>query len=93
MPRLAPAVTATFLLACDMLGTMPTTVYTAGACVPNPGPGGWAWAIRDGPYASGFDPATTDQRMELSAALQAVRSNPGPLRVISDSTYVVKLIP
>jgi ribonuclease HI len=68
---------------------MATTVYTDGACTPNPGPGGWAWAIPGGAHASGFDPATTNQRMELAAALHAVQSNPGPVRVISDSTYVV----
>ena len=43
----------------------------------------------DGPFASGAEPATTNQRMELSAALDAVRSLEDPLEVISDSTYVV----
>ncbi len=42
-----------------------TTVYTDGACSGNPGPGGWAWIVPDGPYAAGFDPATTNQRMAL----------------------------
>jgi ribonuclease HI len=66
-----------------------TTVYTDGACIGNPGPGGWAWAVPGGGYASGVAPATTNQRMELTAALQAARSLPGPLLVVSDSTYVV----
>jgi ribonuclease HI len=66
-----------------------TVVYTDGACLGNPGPGGWAWAIPDGAFAAGPDPATTNQRMEIRAALEAVRANPGPLHVMSDSTYVV----
>ena len=67
----------------------PTIVYTDGACVGNPGPGGWAWAVPDGPYASGADKRTTNQRMEIKAALEAVRALGGPLEVVSDSTYVV----
>jgi ribonuclease HI len=66
-----------------------TIVYTDGACSGNPGPGGWAWAIPDGPFMSGYEPHTTNQRMEISAALEAIRANPGPLDVVSDSTYVV----
>jgi ribonuclease HI len=64
-------------------------VYTDGACSGNPGPGGWAWAVSDGRQASGADPATTNQRMELRAALEAVRALDGALVVVSDSTYVV----
>ncbi|MGE3620578.1 MAG: RNase H family protein [Acidimicrobiia bacterium] len=66
-----------------------TIAYTDGACSGNPGPGGWAWAVPDGPFASGASPSTTNQRMELTAALEAVRANAGPLEVVSDSTYVV----
>jgi ribonuclease HI len=66
-----------------------TTVYTDGACSGNPGPGGWAWAVEDGPYASGAEPHSTNQRMEIAAALDAVRTLEGPLEVVSDSTYVV----
>ena len=64
-------------------------VWTDGACSGNPGPGGWAWATQDGRQDSGGDPATTNQRMEIRAALEAVRALPGPLVVVSDSTYVV----
>src|SRR5437763_10675911 len=67
----------------------PTTVYTDGACLGNPGPGGWAWAVPRGRFASGAEPHTTNQRMEVTAALQAVTSVDGPLEVVSDSTYVV----
>ncbi len=72
-----------------MPGTDPTYVYTDGACAGNPGPGGWAWAVPDGPFASGADPATTNQRMEITAAFEAVKALPGRLEVVSDSTYVV----
>src|SRR3954469_17182304 len=72
-----------------MNGLMATTVYTDGACSGNPGPGGWAWAVEDGPFASGAESYTTNQRMEINAALQAVRSIDGRLEVVSDSTYVV----
>jgi len=67
----------------------PTIVYTDGACSGNPGPGGWAWAVPGGPFAAGPDPATTNQRMELTAALRAVTALEGALEVVSDSTYVV----
>lgn len=64
------------------------TVFTDGACSGNPGPGGWAWAVPDGAFASGYEPATTNQRMELTAVLQAVRTLPGRLQIVTDSTYV-----
>jgi ribonuclease HI len=70
-----------------------TIVYTDGSCLGNPGPGGWAWAVPNGAYASGADPATTNQRMELTAVLEAVRTLPvdedGGLLVMCDSLYVV----
>src|SRR5919202_830864 len=66
-----------------------TEVYTDGACLGNPGPGGWAWAVPGGPFASGAAARTTNQRMEIQAALEAVRALEGPLVVVSDSTYVV----
>ncbi len=66
-----------------------TIVYTDGACSGNPGPGGWAWAVPSGPFRSGAAAHTTNQRMEITAALEAVTSLAGPLEVVSDSTYVV----
>lgn len=66
-----------------------TTVYTDGACLGNPGPGGWGWVIPVGPFQSGASPDTTNQRMELTAALRALREISGPALVISDSTYLV----
>lgn len=67
----------------------PTVVYTDGACSGNPGPGGWAWVVPAGRYRSGAARHTTNQRMELAAALDAVRAIEGPLEIVSDSTYVV----
>src|SRR5689334_25038580 len=64
-------------------------VYTDGACSGNPGPGGWAWAVDRSTYASGGERASTNQRMEVRAALEAVTSLEAPLLVVSDSTYVV----
>jgi ribonuclease HI len=64
-------------------------VYTDGACSGNPGPGGWAWATKDGRSGTGGEPTTTNQRMELQAVLEALRELPGPVVVHSDSTYVV----
>src|SRR5215213_2633133 len=66
-----------------------TVAYTDGACLGTPGPGGWAWAVPDGPFASGAADRTTNQRMEIEAALEAVRALPRPLLIVSDSTYVV----
>jgi ribonuclease HI len=64
-------------------------VYTDGACSGNPGPGGWAWALSTTEFAAGAENPSTNQRMEIRAALEAVQSLPGPLLVVSDSTYVV----
>jgi ribonuclease HI len=64
-------------------------VYTDGACSGNPGPGGWAWAVDGMTYDAGAEPVSTNQRMEVRAALEAVTSLAGPLLVVSDSTYVV----
>jgi ribonuclease HI len=82
----------------DAMGSAPLpsslVVFTDGACSGNPGPGGWAWAVApDGqPQASGGDRHTTNQRMEIRAALEALRtlgSDARPIEVVSDSTYVV----
>ena len=71
----------------------PVVVYTDGACSGNPGPGGWAWAVApDGtPSGAGGEGRTTNQRMEIKAVLEALRTYAaaGPVEVVSDSTYVV----
>jgi ribonuclease HI len=65
------------------------SVFTDGACSGNPGPGGWAWALDRSTYASGGEAVSTNQRMEVRAALEAVTTLDTPLLVVSDSTYVV----
>jgi len=70
-------------------GSGETIVYTDGSCLGNPGPGGWAWAVPGGPYQSGAEPRTTNQRMEITAVLKALSALEGPLLVVSDSSYVV----
>jgi ribonuclease HI/uncharacterized phage-like protein YoqJ len=64
-------------------------VWTDGACKGNPGPGGWAWVADDGRWARGAEARSTNQRMEIKAAYEAVLAHDEPLTVISDSTYVV----
>ena len=64
-------------------------IYTDGACKGNPVPGGWAWVADDRRWASGAEAHSTNQRMEIMAAHQAVLAHPGPVTVVSDSTYVV----
>ena len=70
-------------------------IYADGACSGNPGPGGWAWAVApDGVrHDSGGEAHTTNQRMELTAVLQAIRTlgddATAELLVVSDSQYVV----
>lgn len=72
--------------------------YTDGACSGNPGPGGWGAILiaRDGDTVlrerelSGGEPATTNNRMELMAAIAALEglSRPSALTVVTDSAYV-----
>lgn len=64
-------------------------VYTDGACKGNPGPGGWGWVVPDGQWANGAEAESTNQRMELMAVLDALRTLSGRVEVVSDSTYVV----
>ena len=69
-------------------------MYTDGACSGNPGPGGWgAILIEDGRELelSGGENPTTNQRMELTAPLEGLRSIAGRRRVAiySDSAYVI----
>src|SRR5207253_5105005 len=54
-----------------------------------PGRGGWAWAIPGGRWANGHENPSTNQRMEIAAAANAVASIDGPLEIVSDSTYLV----
>lgn len=69
------------------------TIYTDGSCDVNPGPGGWAALLRSGNHEkllSGGEKETTNNRMELTAALQALQVLKGPSRVrlYTDSEYL-----
>lgn len=70
-------------------------VYTDGACQNNqaPGgqPGGWGCVFVDGPSYSGFDARTTNNRMELTGAIEALKhTEPGSaVSIYSDSAYVI----
>jgi ribonuclease HI len=69
--------------------------HTDGACLGNPGPGGWAALLRAGSVErelSGGEPATTNNRMELMAAIAALEALTRPCKVVlhTDSQYVQK---
>jgi len=69
-------------------------IYTDGACSGNPGPGGWAAVLKyEGKEKeiSGREDSTTNNRMELTAALQGLKALKYPcrVRVYSDSAYLV----
>lgn len=69
------------------------TIYTDGACSGNPGPGGWGAILQFGKYEkelSGGEPETTNNRMELRAALEALRALTEPCNVtlFTDSAYL-----
>ena len=71
------------------------TIYTDGACRGNPGPGGWGAILRYGKHEkaiSGGEKDTTNNRMELRAALEALRALTEPCRVVlyTDSEYLKK---
>ena len=71
------------------------TIHTDGACSGNPGPGGWGAILVSGTLRkeiSGGDPETTNNRMELTAAIEALRALKGDPQVdlYTDSTYVKK---
>ena len=68
-------------------------IYTDGACSGNPGPGGWGAILRYGKHIKemrGGDPATTNNRMELLAAIEALETLNSGCKVIlhTDSQYV-----
>ncbi|MGX7953202.1 ribonuclease HI [Tsuneonella sp. HG249] len=69
-------------------------IFTDGACKGNPGPGGWGALLRMGRHEkemSGGELATTNNRMELTAAIKALEAliEPCDIRLHSDSKYVL----
>ncbi|MFN3984236.1 MAG: ribonuclease HI [Rhodocyclaceae bacterium] len=70
-------------------------IYTDGACSGNPGPGGWGAILRAGVHEKeiwGGEPHTTNNRMELTAVIEALAllKRPVSARVHTDSQYVQK---
>ena len=71
-------------------------VYADGSCLGNPGPGGWGVVVRDPngnvTELNGYDHSTTNNRMELMAAIEGLRATERGADVVlrSDSQYVVK---
>ena len=70
------------------------TIYTDGACSGNPGPGGWGAVLRYGEHEkelSGGAPETTNNRMELTGVIEALRQlrEPCVVELYSDSKYVI----
>ena len=68
-------------------------IFTDGACSGNPGPGGWGAVLRwrgEEKELFGGEPATTNNRMELTAAIEALRvlTRPSTVVVTTDSVYV-----
>jgi ribonuclease HI len=76
------------------LSATPVLIHTDGACVPNPGPGGWGAVLRHGDHelelCGGEPGTTTNNRMELTAPIRALEALKRPLTVHlhTDSTYV-----
>ncbi|WP_376690044.1 ribonuclease HI [Wenzhouxiangella sp. EGI_FJ10409] len=73
----------------------PVHIWTDGACLGNPGPGGWGALLRWNGHESelsGGEPETTNNRMELMAAIRGLESLKRPCRVVltTDSQYVRK---
>ncbi len=73
----------------------PVVIYTDGSCKGNPGPGGWGAWLSSGELSKelfGGEPQTTNQRMELTAAIQALTALKRPCAVVlyTDSLYVLK---
>ena len=68
-------------------------IYTDGACKGNPGPGGWGALLLSGAHRKelcGGEPATTNNRMELTAVIRALESlrRPSEIDLYTDSQYV-----
>jgi ribonuclease HI len=71
----------------------PITIYTDGACKGNPGPGGWGAWLRSGTHEKelwGGERLTTNNRMELTAVIEALGAlrKPSRVAVYTDSAYV-----
>jgi ribonuclease HI len=76
------------------VSTATIDIFTDGACSGNPGPGGWGAILRSGSHEkeiSGGEPATTNNRMEIMAAIRALESlkRPSTVTIHTDSRYLM----
>ncbi|MDA8360690.1 MAG: ribonuclease HI [Gammaproteobacteria bacterium] len=76
-----------------MVERAPVQIFTDGACRGNPGPGGWGAILRSGTHErvlSGAEKLTTNNRMELTAAVMALQALKRPCKVelVTDSQYL-----
>lgn len=71
--------------------TKAVEVWADGACHPNPGTGGWGWHDSNGNQDSGGERESTNNRMEMTAILEALKTYPDgtKVKVYSDSQYCV----
>jgi ribonuclease HI len=77
----------------DAAPALPVVIYTDGACKGNPGPGGWGAWLRSGTHErelSGGEAETTNNRMELTAVIEALKAltRPCTVELFTDSQYV-----
>jgi ribonuclease HI len=76
------------------VATNEIVIYTDGACLGNPGPGGWGAVLlwkKHKKEISGYETHTTNNRMELQAVIEALKSLKRknlPVRIVTDSKYV-----
>jgi ribonuclease HI len=76
------------------VSTLPVVIHTDGACIPNPGPGGWGALLQQGSHelelCGGEADETTNNRMELMAPIRALEAlkRRSVVQIHTDSTYV-----
>ena len=92
--RNGPCVLSPLYYSRSLCGMGEAVIYTDGACSGNPGPGGWGVVLRYGTVVKelyGGDRATTNNRMELLAAISALEAltRPVTVQLYTDSKYVL----
>ena len=84
------------MIVAESMGKLPKVdIWSDGACTGNPGPGGWAAILRSGRHEkvlTGGEPETTNNRMEITAALQGLRAlkTRSQVTIYTDSTYLLQ---
>lgn len=84
------------MIVAESMGKLPKVdIWSDGACTGNPGPGGWAAILRSGRHEkvlTGGEHETTNNRMEITAALQGLRAlkTRSQVTIYTDSTYLLQ---